>query len=100
MTTNKTTPRPVEGAAQAARQVSQTAVEQGKQIAQETSSLAKNLIEQAQTRLKDQAGAQQKQAAERLRVLGDELRSMVEKSGQSGTASNLVNEISTRMHRV
>jgi hypothetical protein len=87
------------GAAQAGKHVMQTAAGQGGQVAKEMGQTARGLVDQAQTELKDQAGMQQKRVAEGLRMLGDQLRSMAEQSGQPGMATNLVGDASSRVHR-
>jgi hypothetical protein len=88
------------GAAQSGKHVMQTAAGQGGQVAREAGRTARSLVDQAQTELKDQAGMQQKRAAEGLRVLGDQLRSMAEKSGQPGMATDLVGDASGRVYQV
>lgn len=86
-------------AAQAGKHVMQTAAEQGGQVAKEAGHTAQSLVDQAQTELKDQAGMQQKRAAEGLRMLGDQLHSMAENCGQPGMATDLVHDASGRVHR-
>jgi hypothetical protein len=87
------------GAAQAGKHVAQTAAGQGGQVAGEAGRAARGLVDQAQTELKDQAGMQQKRAAEGLRMLGDQLHTMAEQSGQPGMATDLVGDASGRVHR-
>jgi len=87
------------GAAQAGKHVIQTAAGQGGQVVREAGRTARSLLDQAQTELKDQAGMQQKRAAEGLRMLGDQLRSMAEQCGQPGMATDLVGDASGRIHR-
>lgn len=86
------------GVAQAGGQVAQGAVEQGKQVAQETGRQVGNLVSEAQGRLTDQAGTQQRRAAETLHSLGDELRQMADRADQ-GTASDLAAQAAQRVHR-
>jgi hypothetical protein len=87
------------GAAQTGKHLMQAAAGQGGQVAREAGRTARGLVDQAQTELKDQAGMQQKRAAEGLRMLGDQLRAMAEKSGQPGMAKDLVDDASGRVHR-
>lgn len=87
------------GAAQAGKHIVQTAVGQGGQVAKEAGRSARSVVDQAQAELRDQAGMQQKRAAEGLRMLGDQLRSMAEKSGQPGMATDLVGDASGRVQR-
>lgn len=86
-------------AAQAGKHVAQTAAGQSGQVAREAGRAARNLVDQAQTELKDQAVMQQKRAAEGLRMIGDQLRSMAEQCGQPGVATDLVGDVSGRVHR-
>src|SRR2546421_430072 len=59
-----------------AGQVAQTAREQTREVVRETGTQARNLVSEAQGELSHQASMQQKRAAEGLRALGSELRSM------------------------
>jgi hypothetical protein len=90
--------RAATGAAHAGKHLMQTAAGESGQIAKEAGQTAHSLVDQAQTELKDQAGMQQKRVAEGLRMLGDQLRSMAEKSGQQGMATDLVGDASGRVH--
>jgi hypothetical protein len=85
--------------AQAGKHLAHTATEQGGQVAREAGRTARSLVDQAQTELRDQACMQQKRAAEGLRMLGDQLRAMTDKSGQPGMAADLVGDASDRAHR-
>jgi hypothetical protein len=89
-----------QGAAQAGGRVAQTAVDQGKEVVRETSAQARNLVNEATNELSYQASTQQKRAAEGLRALGSELRSMAGSSEQSGVASELVGQAASRAHQV
>jgi len=89
-----------QGAAQAGGRVAQTAVEQGKEVARETGAQARNLVNEATSELSHQASMQQKRAAEGLRSLGSELRSMAGRSEQSGLASELVGQAAGKAHQV
>jgi hypothetical protein len=66
-------------------------------VAQEARRTTRDLFGQAQTELKDQAGAQQKRAADGLRSIGDQLRSMAEKNDRPGMAGDLIGEFSGRV---
>jgi hypothetical protein len=81
-------------AAQTGGQVAQQAAEQGKQVAAETRQQARNLVGEASAQLREQAGTQQKRAADGLRALGTELQSMASKSEQHGVASEVVRRAS------
>jgi hypothetical protein len=85
-------------ARQAGSNVAQGAVSQGRETAAEGARQARNLLGQASEQVRQQAGAQQKHAAQRLRTLGDELQSM---SGQAepGMASDLTRQASARAHQ-
>jgi hypothetical protein len=85
--------------AQAGKHLAQTATQQGGQVAREAGRTARSLVDQAQTELRDQADMQQKRAAEGLRMLGDQLRAMTDKSGQPGMAADLVGDASDKAHR-
>jgi hypothetical protein len=85
--------------AQGGKHVAQTAADQGGQVAREAGRTARGLVGQAQQELRDQAGMQQKRAADGLRMLGDQLRAMTDKSGQPGMAADLVGDASDRAHR-
>jgi hypothetical protein len=80
--------------------VTQTAKEQGQQVAQETARQARDLYGATRTQLRDQASAQQRRAAGGIRSIGDEIRSMAERGGQSGPASELAQQASGRISEV
>ncbi len=101
-----------EVAAGQAKQVSQEALDSGRQVAQvakdeassvveETGAQAKNLLGEARVQLTDQAATQQNNLAAWISSIVDELDGMVERSEsgdtqQSGTATALVRQVSTR----
>jgi hypothetical protein len=86
-------------AAQASGRVAQTAVEQGKEVVQETRAQGRNLLNEATSELSHQASMQQKRAAEGLRALASDLRSMTGRSEQSGMASDLVDQAARKAHQ-
>jgi len=88
------------GATEAGGHVAQTAVDQGKQVAKETGRQARNLIGEVQTQLKDQTGTGQHKAANGLRNMGNELRSMAEHADQQSMASDVIGQVSGRMNQV
>ncbi|MFE0590736.1 hypothetical protein [Micromonospora echinospora] len=77
-------------AAQAAGQVSHQAVDQGREVAAETRRQARNLVEEASAQARLQAEQQQRRAADGLRTLGTQLRSMADDGHQEGIAVDLV----------
>ncbi|MFI1196436.1 hypothetical protein ACH4T9_24720 [Micromonospora sp. NPDC020750] len=77
-------------ATQAAGQVSHQAVEQGREVAAETRRQARNLVEEATSQARQQAEQQQRRAADGLRTLGTQLRSMADDGHQEGVAADLV----------
>jgi hypothetical protein len=88
-----------QGVAQAGGRVAQTAAEQGGQVVRETGAQARNLMGEATGELRHQASMQQKRAAEGLRSLSSELRSMARSGDQQGVASELVQQAADRAHR-
>jgi CHASE3 domain sensor protein len=89
-----------QGAMQAGKRVAGTAMEQGRQVASEARERARGMVGQAQMQLQQQAGEQQKRAAGSLHELGDQLRSMADKTEQSGLAQDLVHQASDRVQQV
>lgn len=81
-------------AQQAAGQVAHQAANQGNQVMTEGRHQARNLASQASAQLREQAGTQQKRAADRLRAFGTELGSMANKTDQHGIASDMVQRAS------
>lgn len=80
--------------AEAGRQVGGTAKEQATEVVGRGKREAKDLLGQGRSALKGQTQQQQKQAADRLRGLADDLGSMGESS--QGQAGELVHELSSR----
>jgi hypothetical protein len=95
------------GAAQTGQQVSQAGgalahnvADQGRDVANEASRQARQLMDQASGQLKEQASAQQQRAADGLRALGTELHAMSERSDQQGMATDLVRHAADRVGQV
>ncbi|NHC47254.1 hypothetical protein [Motilibacter aurantiacus] len=84
----------------AGTQVATTAVEQGKQVAAEAKAQARDLLGEARTQASAQGMAQKDKAVGGLRALADELGSMAEGGGQSGVATELARQASSRAHEV
>jgi hypothetical protein len=89
-----------QGAKHAGQHVAHTAMEQGQHIASEAKQRARGMVDQAQMQLQQQAGEQQKRAAGSLHQLGEQLRSMADKTEQSGLAQDLVHQASDRVQQV
>jgi hypothetical protein len=84
-------------AAAGAADVLGTAKDEASSVVGEAKAQAKDLYAQSQRELKDQAGAQQQRIAAGLRSVGDELGSMAANSDGTGVASDLVQQVSTRL---
>ncbi|GAA3623846.1 hypothetical protein GCM10022223_46060 [Kineosporia mesophila] len=87
------------GAAQAGQHVAGVAGEQAAGVASEAADQAKNLYAQTREELRGQASTQQQRLAEGVRSLSTELESMAD-GANSGTASDLVREVSGRARDV
>ncbi|MGD8194571.1 hypothetical protein ACEXQB_008765 [Herbiconiux sp. P18] len=83
-------------AAEQAGHVVGTVKDEAGNVAHEATSQAKDLYQQTQAELKEQAGVQQQRVASGLRTLGDELGSMANGSDSSGLAADLVRQVSER----
>ncbi|MDO3683255.1 hypothetical protein [Micromonospora sp. C28ISP2-4] len=77
-------------AKQAGAQLSHQALDQGREVVAETSRQARNLVEEAAAQARQQAEQQQRRAADGLRALGGQLRSMADDGHQEGIAADLV----------
>ncbi|TWJ23834.1 hypothetical protein JD76_03977 [Micromonospora endolithica] len=77
-------------AMEAGSQVSSHAVDQGREVITETGRQARNLVDEAATQARQQAEQQQRRAADGLRALGGQLRSMADDGHQEGLAADLV----------
>jgi hypothetical protein len=85
---------------QAGGRVASSATEEANQVLSEASGAARNLLGEARGQVRDQAQAQQKMAAARLRDLGDELSSMADHNAQPGLASELARQAGQRVQDV
>lgn len=86
-----------DSATASAKNVLGAAKDEASSVVGEAKSQAKDLYAQSQRELKDQAGVQQQRIAAGLRSVGDELSSMAANSEGSGIASDLVQQVSTRL---
>lgn len=84
-------------AASQAKDVLGTAKAEASTVVGEAKSQAKDLYAQTQRELKEQASTQQQRIASGLRSVGDELGSMASNSSGTGVASDLVQQVSTRL---
>jgi hypothetical protein len=87
-------------AAGAAQNVADTAKAEAANVASEVKTNAKDLLYQAKSDLTDQAGAQQQKAAEGIRTISSQLRTMAEAPEQQGVASGLIREAADRSESV
>jgi hypothetical protein len=85
-----------EQAAGAARSVAQTAKAEAGNVAAETKSSAQGLLQQAKSGLGSQAGEQQRKAADGIRGISSQLRTMADAPEKQGVASDLVREVAGR----
>ncbi|MGN6612574.1 MAG: hypothetical protein ACTHLJ_12450 [Angustibacter sp.] len=84
----------------AASNVAGTARDQAGEVAGEARRQARDLLHEGRSQLHDQAGEQQQRAAQGLRSIGDELRSMADGSQQQGMASDLAHQAAERVNSV
>ncbi|MDP9693756.1 UNVERIFIED_ORG: hypothetical protein J2X79_001308 [Arthrobacter globiformis] len=87
-------------AAGAARNVAGTAAAEAKNVAYEAKNSAKDLLHQAKSDLTSQAGAQQTKAAEGIRTISSQLRTMADAPDQPGMASDLIRQAADRSESV
>ncbi|WP_147233374.1 MULTISPECIES: hypothetical protein [Brevibacterium] len=83
--------------AEAGRHVAETAKGEARNVAEEAKGQARSLVHTLREDLNDQASTQQKRAAEGLKSVSDELRSMAENSEQDGVATQWVREAAGRL---
>ena len=76
----------------AAQNVAGTAKAEAANVASEVKTNTKDLLSQAKSGLTDQAGAQQQKAAEGIRTISSQLRSMADAPDQQGVASDLIRQ--------
>jgi uncharacterized protein YoxC len=81
-------------AVQAGSQVASTATDQAKEVVQETQRQAKDLLDQGKTQVKDQVVSQQQKAGQSLSSLAQELRGLADgtSSGAPGPARDLLQQ--------
>jgi hypothetical protein len=87
-------------AAGAAQNVAGTAKTEAKNVAYEAKNSAKDLLHQAKSDLTSQAGTQQTKAAEGIRTISSQLRSMADAPDQQGVASDLIRQAADRSESV
>ena len=85
-----------ETAVQAGSQVASTATDQAKEVVQETQRQAKDLLDQGKSQVREQAISQQQKAGQRLTSLAQELRGLADgtSSGAPGPARDLLQQAS------
>ncbi|MFC7847621.1 hypothetical protein ACFUTU_04005 [Arthrobacter sp. NPDC057388] len=83
-------------AAGAAQNVAETAKTEAKNVAYEAKNSARDLLHQAKSDLTSQAGTQQTKAAEGIRNISSQLRSMADAPDQQGVASDLIRQAADR----
>jgi len=79
-------------------QVADTAKEQVQQVASEATDRARDLAGEARTQVRQQTDQQRERLAGTLHQLGDELRSMAERSESSGVATEVARQAADRVH--
>ncbi len=82
---------------QAGKHVADVAREQGSGVAAEAGRQGRDLLQQAQGQLEEQAAQGQQRLANRLLSLSDELRSMADASGQGVMAADLAHQVASRI---
>lgn len=87
-------------AKQSGQHVASVAKDEAKNVTAEASQQAKQLWQQTRSELVGQTSQQQQRLAGGLRTLGDELGSMARNSDQSGVATDLANQASTKLSDV
>ncbi|MFC7848770.1 hypothetical protein ACFUTU_09885, partial [Arthrobacter sp. NPDC057388] len=80
----------------AAQNVAETAKTEAKNVAYEAKNSARDLLHQAKSDLTSQAGTQQTKAAEGIRNISSQLRSMADAPDQQGVASDLIRQAADR----
>ncbi|MFS8480073.1 MAG: hypothetical protein FWJ93_14160 [Micromonosporaceae bacterium] len=88
------------GLMQAGGRVAHAAVDEGKEVASRTGHQARTVLDEAFSRIRAEAGAQQKRIAERLHTLGNELQEMSNCAGHQDMATGLVHQASGTLHQV
>jgi hypothetical protein len=80
----------------AAQNVAETAKTEAKNVAYEAKNSARDLLHQAKSDLTSQAGAQQTKAAEGIRNISSQLRTMADAPDQQGVAADLIRQAADR----
>ncbi|WP_216359170.1 hypothetical protein [Arthrobacter globiformis] len=84
----------------AAKNVAETAKSEAKNVAYEAKNSARDLLHQAKSDLTSQAGTQQTKAAEGIRTISSQLRTMADAPDQQGVASDLIRQAADRSESV
>jgi hypothetical protein len=87
-------------AAGAAQSVAETAKTEAKNVAYEAKDSARDLLHQAKSDLTSQAGTQQAKAAEGIRNISSQLRTMADAPDQQGVAADLIRQAADRSESV
>ena len=82
---------------QTGKHVADVAREQASGVAIEAGRQGRDLLQQAQGQMEEQAARGQRRVAEQLLALGGELRSMADNSGQGGVAADLAQQAAARV---
>lgn len=88
------------GAVQAGQQVADTVMEQTKSVTAEAGKQAKDLLNQAQSELGEQAAVQQQRVASGLRSVAHELQTMADGSNEPGIATDLAKQAGDKAHQI
>jgi hypothetical protein len=80
----------------AARNVAETAKAEAANVASEAKNSARDLLHQAKSDLTSQAGTQQAKAAEGIRSISSQLRTMADAPDQQGVAADLIRQAADR----
>jgi hypothetical protein len=89
-----------QSATQAAGQAAQTTKEQAREVTSEVGRQARDLVGEARTQARDQASKQRDRAVNSLRALSDELDQMADRGRDSGMATELARQLSSRTREV
>jgi hypothetical protein len=87
-------------AAGAAQNVAETAKAEAQNVAYEAKNSARDLLHQAKSDLTSQAGTQQAKAAEGIRSISSQLRTMADAPDQQGVASDLIRQAASSSESV
>jgi hypothetical protein len=87
-------------AAGAVQNVAETAKAEAQNVAYEAKNSAKDLLHQAKSDLTSQAGTQQAKAAEGIRSISSQLRTMADAPDQQGVASDLIRQAASSSESV